>query len=142
MRAFLFAVDRGWVRRSGRQLRLAQSFRGPSNSWLESGQSSSANIRYSRIANFRLRFRPKDLKPQDLLVLRKVAAHPPQRWDYTALGEALAMSASETHASVKRAAASGLAVAPSSGEWPPVRPNLLESVLHSVRYIPCSKGPG
>ena len=40
-----------------------------------------------------------DLKPQDLLVLLKVAAHPPQRWAYAALGEALAMSASEAHAS-------------------------------------------
>ena len=43
-----------------------------------------------------------ELKPQDLLVLLKVAAHPPQRWTYAALGEALAMSASETHACVKR----------------------------------------
>ena len=33
-----------------------------------------------------------ELKPQDLLVLLKVAAHPPQRWTYAALGEALAMS--------------------------------------------------
>ncbi len=46
-----------------------------------------------------------DLKPQDLLVLLKVAAHPAQRWTYAALGEALAMTASETHASVKRAVA-------------------------------------
>ncbi len=42
-----------------------------------------------------------ELKPQDLLVLLKVAAHPPQRWAYAALS----MSASETHASVKRAVA-------------------------------------
>ena len=56
-----------------------------------------------------------DLKPQDLLVLLKAAAHPPQRWTYASLGEALAMSASETHASVKRAVASGLAVAPARG---------------------------
>lgn len=83
-----------------------------------------------------------DLKPQDLLVLLKVAAHPPQRWTYAALGEALAMSASEAHASVKRAVASGLAVAPSRGEWSPVRPNLLEFVLHGVRYVwPATSGP-
>jgi hypothetical protein len=44
-----------------------------------------------------------ELKPQDLLVLLKVAAHPPQRWTYAVLGTALAMSASEVHASVKRA---------------------------------------
>jgi hypothetical protein len=83
-----------------------------------------------------------DLKPQDLLVLLKVAAHPPQRWTYAALGEALAMSASETHASVKRAVVCGLAVALARGEWSPVRPNLLEFVLHGVRYIwPAIPGP-
>lgn len=83
-----------------------------------------------------------ELKPQDLLVLLKVAAHPPQRWTYAALGEALAISASEVHASVKRAVASGLAVAPSRGEWSPVRPSLLEFVLHGVRYIwPATPGP-
>lgn len=83
-----------------------------------------------------------DLKPQDLLVLLKVAAHSPRRWTYAALGEALSMSASETHASVKRALASGLAVAPARGEWLPVRPNLLEFALHGVRYVwPATLGP-
>lgn len=83
-----------------------------------------------------------DLKPQDLLVLLKAAAHPPQRWTYASLGEALAMSASETHASVKRAVASGLAVAPSRGEWSPVHSNLLEFALHGVRYVwPAMPGP-
>ena len=83
-----------------------------------------------------------ELKPQDLLVLLKVVAHPPKRWTYAALGEALAMSASETHASVKRAVASGLAVAPSRGEWSPVRPNLLEFVVHGARYVwPATPGP-
>ena len=83
-----------------------------------------------------------DLKPQDLLVLLKVAAHPPQRWTYVALGDALSMSASEAHASVKRAVASGLAVAASRTEWSPIRPNLLEFMLHGVRYIwPATAGP-
>lgn len=83
-----------------------------------------------------------ELKPQDLLLLLKVAAHPPQRWTYAALGEALAMSASEAHASVKRAVASGLAVAPARGEWSPVRPNLLEFIVHGVRYAwPAIPGP-
>ena len=82
------------------------------------------------------------LKPQDLLVLLKVVANPPQRWTYAALGEALSISASEVHASVKRAVASGLAVAPSRGEWSPVRPNLLEFILHGVRYVwPTTPGP-
>lgn len=83
-----------------------------------------------------------DLKPQDLLVLLKVAAHSPKRWTYAALGDSLAMSASEAHASVKRAVASGLAVAPSRGEWSPNRPNLLEFVLHGARYVwPAIAGP-
>lgn len=83
-----------------------------------------------------------ELKPQDLLVLLKVVAHPGQRWTYAALGEALAMSASETHASVKRAVACGLAVAPARGEWSPVRPALLEFMLHGLRYVwPASSGP-
>lgn len=83
-----------------------------------------------------------ELKPQDLLVLLKAAAHPPQRWTYAALGEALSMSASETHASVKRAVASGLAVAPARGEWSPVRSSLLEFAVHGVRYVwPATFGP-
>ena len=52
------------------------------------------------------------------------------------------MSVSEAHASVKRALASGLAVAPARGEWSPVRPNLLEFILHGVHYIwPTTPGP-
>ncbi len=83
-----------------------------------------------------------DLKPQDLLVLLKVAAHPAQHWTYAALGEALSLSASEAHASVKRAMASELAVAEGRGAWQPVRPNLLEFLLHGVRYVwPAAPGP-
>ncbi len=83
-----------------------------------------------------------ELKPQDLLVLLKVAAHAERRWTYAALGEALSMSASEVHASVKRAVASGLAVAPGRGAWSPVRPALLEFAEHGVRYVwPATLGP-
>ena len=87
-------------------------------------------------------YRPMDLKSQDLQVLLKVAAHPPQRWAYVALGEALTLSASQAHASVKRAVASGLAVASVRGEWSPERQNQLEFVLHGVRYAwPATAGP-
>ncbi len=83
-----------------------------------------------------------ELKPQDLLVLLKVAANPQQRWTYAALGEALAMSASETHACVKRAVACGLAVSQGREGWQPVRPALLEFVLHGARYVwPAIPGP-
>lgn len=83
-----------------------------------------------------------ELKPQDLLVLLKVAAHPEQHWTYAALGAALSMSPSETHASVKRALAAGLAVTHAPGGWSLVRPALLEFVLHGVRYVwPAIPGP-
>ncbi|BCL76513.1 hypothetical protein JHS3_22490 [Jeongeupia sp. HS-3] len=83
-----------------------------------------------------------ELKPQDLLVLLKVAAHPPRRWTYAALGEALAMSTSEVHACVKRAVACGLAVSQGREGWQPVRPALLEFVQHGVRYVwPATLGP-
>jgi hypothetical protein len=83
-----------------------------------------------------------ELKPQDLLVLFKVAANPKQRWTYAALGEALSMSASETHACVKRALAAGLAVARGRSAWTPVRPALLEFSLHGARYVwPAVSGP-
>ncbi len=83
-----------------------------------------------------------ELKPQDLLVLFKVAAHPQQRWTYAALGKALSMSPSEVHASVKRAVAAGLAIARGRGDWSPVRPALQEFALHGVRYVwPALLGP-
>ena len=83
-----------------------------------------------------------ELKPQDLLVLFKAAAHAQRRWTYAALGEALSMSASEVHASVKRAAISGLAVVRGRGDWSPVRATLLEFAVHGVRYVwPAQVGP-
>jgi len=83
-----------------------------------------------------------ELKPQDLLVLYKAAAHPQQRWTYAALGKALSMSPSEVHASVKRAVTSGLAIAPGRGDWAPVRSALIEFAEHGVRYVwPALQGP-
>lgn len=83
-----------------------------------------------------------ELKPQDLLVLFKVAVHPRQRWTYAALGEVLSMSASEVHASVKRAAGAGLANIRGRGDWAPIRPAMLEFSEHGVRYVwPAVMGP-
>jgi hypothetical protein len=83
-----------------------------------------------------------DLKPQDLLVLYKAAAHPGQRWTYADLASALSMSPSEVHASVKRAVTSGLAVARGRGNWVPVRSALIEFAEHGVRYVwPAIPGP-
>mgnify|MGYP002621745126 CR=1 FL=1 len=76
-----------------------------------------------------------ELKPQDLLVLYKAAAHPRQRWTYAALAAALSMSASEVHASVKRAEVAGLAAVRGRSDWAPVVPALLEFAVHGVRYV-------
>lgn len=83
-----------------------------------------------------------ELKPQDLLVLLKVVAHPQQRWTYAALGVALSMSPSETHACVKRAVASGLAVAKAQGGWSPVRPALGELREQLVSDLPIWRQQG
>lgn len=83
-----------------------------------------------------------ELKPQDLLVLLKAAAQPKVRLTYAALGKALSMSASEVHASVKRATLAGLAVVKERGEWAPVLPALLEFAVHGARYaFPAVPGP-
>lgn len=83
-----------------------------------------------------------ELKPQDLLVVLKTAAHPGKTWTYAELGEALSMSTSETRASVNRAIVCGLARAKESGQWAIRRPALLEFLLHGVRYVwPAIPGP-
>lgn len=83
-----------------------------------------------------------ELKPQDLLVMLKVAANPQVHWTYAALGKSLAMSASEVHASVRRAAMGGLANMRGRGDWSPVRPALLDFAGHGVRYVwPAIHGP-
>jgi hypothetical protein len=75
-----------------------------------------------------------ELKPQDLVVLLKRAAHPSQRWTYLALGDALGLSASQTHRSVQRLVNSGLAVASGRGDWQAKREALVEFAAHGVRY--------
>ncbi len=77
---------------------------------------------------------PMELKSQDLLVLYKQVAQAGRLWTYASLGEALQMSASQVHRSVKRAAASGLALEKGRGEWETVRTALYEFAVHGVRY--------
>lgn len=88
----------------------------------------------SHILNSRIKNIAMDLKPQDLLVMLKAAAHPQRRWTYAALGEALLMTASQVHASVKRAVTAGLAAEHGRGEWEPILPALLEFAVHGARY--------
>ena len=75
-----------------------------------------------------------ELKPQDVLVLFKQVAQGDRAWTYATLGEALQMSASQVHRSVKRCVAAGLAVEKARGEWQTVRRALLEFAVHGVRY--------
>jgi hypothetical protein len=74
------------------------------------------------------------LKPQDIVVLLKLAAHPEVRWTYPRLGQALAMSASEVHAAIRRAHQARLATEASAGARP-VRAALAELLVHGVKYV-------
>jgi hypothetical protein len=83
-----------------------------------------------------------ELKPQDVLVLLKVAVHPDARWTYAGLANALTMSPSEVHASVERSVTAGLAIKRGRGLWSPLGPALLEFCVHGVRYAyPAVAGP-
>jgi hypothetical protein len=82
-----------------------------------------------------------ELKPQELLVLLKSAAHPGRQFTYAVLAQELFMSSAEVHASVKRAMQAGLAAA-HGRTWSPVGPALLEFLQHGVRYaFPAVIGP-
>jgi DNA-binding Lrp family transcriptional regulator len=80
------------------------------------------------------------LKPQDVYVLLKLVSTGGRRPPYSQLASELGMSASEVHASIKRAQASGLLHGPMLEE----RPNLaaMESFLiHGLRYVfPAERG--
>lgn len=83
-----------------------------------------------------------ELKPQELLVLFKVAAHPQRAWTYADLAEALFISKGEAHASVKRAKIAGLATDGEGNRWLPIRSALLEFAVHGARYaFPAIVGP-
>lgn len=72
------------------------------------------------------------LKPQDLLVVLRLTLEPEGTTPtFITLASDLGMSTSEVHASMKRAASSGLLVANSRSVN---RKNLLEFLLHGVRY--------
>lgn len=95
------------------------------------------DIRYSRIAN-----KAMDLKPQELLVILKVSAHPDRHFTFAALAQELWMSPAEVHASVKRAKGAGLVNIRGRGDWSPVRPAVQEFLVHGARYaFPAEIGP-
>ena len=72
------------------------------------------------------------LKPQDIVVLLKVALHQGEAWTYSSLADELAMSGAEVHAAVKRADAAGLFDAAARRLN---RTAFLELVEHGIRYV-------
>ena len=77
------------------------------------------------------------LKPQDVVVLLRLLSEDGDR-TYPHLAHALGMSASEVHASVQRAASSGLV---RLDDREPNRQALLEFLVHGVKYaFPAERG--
>lgn len=72
------------------------------------------------------------LKPQDIVILLKLAARGDTPWQYDTIAKELCMSASETHAGFKRAEQAHLAD-PQSKQ--PIIPALEEFLTHGVRYV-------
>jgi len=73
------------------------------------------------------------LKPQDLLVVLKIAVSR-RVFTYAGLADELAISASEVHASLRRAQVARLVGGTSTDDMNPIRPALHEFVLHGVKY--------
>ncbi len=71
------------------------------------------------------------MKGQDLVVLAKMCEPEARAMGYAALGAALALSASETHAAVKRLQECGLL----DGQRVPVKRNALEFLGTGLRYV-------
>jgi len=71
------------------------------------------------------------LKPQDIVVLARLTQPNSARLTYPTLGVALGMSASEVHAAVRRAMASGLL----DKSRAPRNAAFLEFLVHGLKYI-------
>jgi hypothetical protein len=77
------------------------------------------------------------LKPQDLVSVIYLGLHQGP-WTYPGISSALGLSASEAHAAVKRAQASGLI---NLHTRRPMKAELLEFLIHGVRYAyPVERG--
>jgi hypothetical protein len=87
------------------------------------------------------------LKSQDVVVLLLLATSRQAGWTYASLAAALGMSASEVHAAARRAVAAALLfpIGPRSKQGGLFRPNtanLIEFILHGVRYVFAPKRGG
>ncbi|MGB8437118.1 MAG: hypothetical protein WCE38_22960 [Burkholderiales bacterium] len=74
------------------------------------------------------------LKPQDVVVLLKLVALRDQPWTFQRLAVELSISQSEVHAAVNRAVASRLMSDSASSTGRPLQPQLLEFLVHGVKY--------
>lgn len=74
------------------------------------------------------------LKPQDLLVLFKMACHKERSFTYAQLSEQLGISASETHGCLQRALSARLAMPSDFGGMAVVPAALHEFVLYGAKY--------
>ncbi len=72
------------------------------------------------------------LRPQDVLILARLATQPDAAWTYASLAAAVRMSASEVHAAVRRATAAALMDAQTRR---PIARNLIEFLVHGIRYV-------
>lgn len=82
------------------------------------------------------------LKPQDVLVLLKLAVRNDAVWSYPQIAAALGMSASEVHAAIRRAVLARLAVLQGPKAISVHPQNLLEFLVHGAKYaFPVIRGP-
>ena len=73
------------------------------------------------------------LKPQDLVVALKIAVNPRREFLLTTLGTELGMVVSAIHGSISRCEQARL-LSRAAGGTRPIRPALLEFVIHGARY--------
>ncbi len=82
------------------------------------------------------------MKPQDVVVAIKVAILGENKITFSNLANALAMSASEVHASTKRCELAGMLTASHGNGLTAIKPALKEFLSHGARYaFPAVLGP-
>jgi hypothetical protein len=82
----------------------------------------------------------ESLKPQDLLVLFKLASNRRQQFTYAGLAESIGISASESHASIARILKSRLAIDDENG-IAVVRSSLIDFIVYgAVFFFPATIG--
>lgn len=72
------------------------------------------------------------MRPQDILVLVKMAVSPRTEWTYMGLAHDLSMSSSEVHAAIQRSGGVGLF---NKKDRRPVTHALYEFIVHGLKYV-------